>query len=854
MEKIPFVTYILFIIGFLFYIFSSFLIEGKLFNLYSKNDFNYEYYKKFWKDMTSVQRLFFSETYYQFLFNFTKELNRIKEGNSNKNIEMVITNITGNHINEYIKYLHVPSFLVSLIPKDSKKKISKKLLICSHFDGHNLTEGGTAYDDAINVVSMLGTIDALIKKNEKLDTQVDFLFDGAEEYGLVGAHIYADYLNKSKNESQKNEDYEYDYFNLEAMGGAPPFGFVIKSKNGNYRIQKALSKTRGSILLASNYIYATKFTSSSTDHVVFDEQKWRGGVSVFLGKGSVYHTKYDRIDKEEHLKIAGNQLLDFVLNYKSEGYNGDSIGYGIAPICIVLPILVMYITVPIIFLLSVAVIIYKERESIKLFLQDLLKEFLSFIIILCIFLIQGLLISFINSNSASANKVFVILSSFSGLFLFLLFQQIFNIKKWSRFRLILDSLIMIIFITTDLSVPFSLLTIFSILFYFFDNKIAKFIFGILQVLVMSLFFAFLLDVFMQYTVRFSDLLGNLVIFLFYFVFSYHISVSPLEFNEIDETKNICELVKDAFDAFKDKNEVEDKFKLLNSDNLNYNINDDINNNEVKKKAFINKFCNKKGIPLYLLIIYILYPLILLISLFLKSYPYSKNYTINGLFMQLIRDNNNSSLIFAPNKGYNYAKKNIKKSKFSKKFKEEKLKKYIDFGLDQKVFIYETNDTKIKSYYKTCNDVKPELNFSKIISWKNNSDGTYDFIFDFKIQNHSCIDSIYISIFCDDCIKKTNGKELIIDEKDKNNPIHFFDVLLKVGKEIIYDDNLPNFNIDTNFTLSTSSFKYMVLLNTMKNTETYQEFLNSFGEAACNMKSAIPSDTLYKYDGEFSIKN
>ena len=237
---------------------------------------------------------------------------------------MKINSIISNYTDDTRKFVNVPFVFVSLIPYGLEKTKTKKLLICSHFDGHNLTEGGTAYDNAINVVSMLGTIDALITKNKELNTIVDFLFDGFEEFGLIGAYQFVDYLkNKSKSNSTNEE---YDYLNLEAMGGEPPYAFVIKSNNGNYRIQKALSKTKGSILIASNYIYNTKFTSSSTDHVVFDQEGWKGGVSVFIGKGSVYHTKYDRIDKEEHLKINGNQLLDFVLNYEADGYNGDSIG------------------------------------------------------------------------------------------------------------------------------------------------------------------------------------------------------------------------------------------------------------------------------------------------------------------------------------------------------------------------------------------------------------------------------------------------------------------------------------------------------------------------------------------------
>ena len=60
-----------------------------------------------------------------------------------------------------------------------------------------------------------------------------------------------------------------------------------------------------------------------------------------------------------------------------------------------------------------------------------------------------------------------------GLFLFLIFQRILKIKKWSRFRLILDLILMMVFIKTDLVLPLLTLTILSTIFYFFDNKISK---------------------------------------------------------------------------------------------------------------------------------------------------------------------------------------------------------------------------------------------------------------------------------------------------------------------------------------------------------------------------------------------
>ena len=62
----------------------------------------------------------------------------------------------------------------------------------------------------------------------------------------------------------------------------------VKNGEGNFRVQKALSKTRGTILLSMNYLYDTGMIQSTTDHAVFNKQKWTGGVNVFLGKASVY--------------------------------------------------------------------------------------------------------------------------------------------------------------------------------------------------------------------------------------------------------------------------------------------------------------------------------------------------------------------------------------------------------------------------------------------------------------------------------------------------------------------------------------------------------------------------------------
>ena len=297
MPKVPYLSYILFTIGVLIYIFTYFLIKGDIFNLYSNNNYPYEQYSKFWEEMTSEQRLLLTPTYYQFYINLTNKIDEIYNNSKNDLINIEKLYLNSDIKTENTKYTKLPYVLVSLIPKN--KAIQKKLLICSHFDGHNLTSGGTAYDDAIHVVSMIGTIDALTSQKFELNTQIDFLFDGGEEFGLFGAYQYVDYLKNLTNIDIK--DY-YDYLNLESMGGSPPYAFVIKNLDGNYRIQKALSKTMGSILFSLDFIYNSGIIGSTTDHKVFNEQGWKGGVSVFLGKASAYHTKYDKIEKKRTFK------------------------------------------------------------------------------------------------------------------------------------------------------------------------------------------------------------------------------------------------------------------------------------------------------------------------------------------------------------------------------------------------------------------------------------------------------------------------------------------------------------------------------------------------------------------------
>ena len=160
---VPYHTYIVFAIGLIVYTFTLLLVNGNLFNFYSSNDFPTKEYFEFWKNMTSEQRLFLTETYYKFYIDLRQRILDIQKSNKNKNIDIESKFLNSSFINYYKQFDNVPYILVSLIPKN-KTDIKKKLLVASHFDGHNLTDGGTAYDDAIHTVTMLGVIDIISRR------------------------------------------------------------------------------------------------------------------------------------------------------------------------------------------------------------------------------------------------------------------------------------------------------------------------------------------------------------------------------------------------------------------------------------------------------------------------------------------------------------------------------------------------------------------------------------------------------------------------------------------------------------------------------------------------------------------
>ncbi len=803
--------FLIYLITISLYYFFQLLSEGKIIQMYSNNNFNDEKYIKLWKETTSYQRYTFSDSYYKFIQKIEILLTELKQSKKNPNIEIEIEKLINTTYNKSSsKYKNTPTIIVKLIPKNKNLTNKNKLLIAAHFDGHNLTEGGTAYDDQINIISMIGTIDALINNNYNINTQIDFLFDGLEELGLISVRAFVNIYNKSNT--------QYDYLNLEGMGSYTPYVYILKNNLGSKNIIKSLVKTKGTILLPLNFLYDRNITSSSTDCVVFNEQNWKGGMNVFIGLTSHYHSKYDKIYKDYHLSICGHQLLDFVINYFpfDDKENGNVFSYGISPFSLYVTDTFVYSFVPVVFI-GICVLIYifeikmKNENDENNFLNDIFKGFICIIIMIIFFILEGLLSYFFNPCSFGSNQFFVVLITFSGLCIFYIIQLIFKVKKWDLIRLLIDSFIMLICITNDLSLPFILNTIFSLLFYLVKNMYLRYIFAIIRIIIMSIFYSILVPLVMQFTTNLKGLFADIFLYVFFFLFTFHCSIFGFSIAYSDN-KIINHFSDDLKENLKpDNNITEDNKEKENKDEIN--LKDATNN---LYSIIINS-------------IIIVTPILILLIIIFKPYPYSEFYTIRGEFMEIFDENNKEvNLIFYPNKGVEYLKKLTKENK--------KLMYYenytTSFNKNGNAFMLNLTEEKFP-----CEINEKNINFS------NKENKLY---FKFDNINSTCISAIFIIIDCDKCVIEGNGKKYDYEKNEK------YIMRLRVGKKE-NEDIYTKREIDTIIKVNSTNYKIDIIFNSRIVNDNYLNFINSFGESAVTaQKSRSINDLLYIYHLNQSI--
>ena len=148
--------------------------------------------------------------------------------------------------------------------------------------------------------------------------------------------------------------------------------------------------------------------------------------------------------------------------------------------------------------------------------------------------------------------------------------------------------------------------------------------------------------------------------------------------------------------------------------------------------------------------------------------------------------------------------------------------------------------------------KPNLTqIIKSYTYEKIGDNIYNFTIYFDLSNSFYMDRIIFSIYCSNCVLEINGQKYEAYSPDSETKVR---IMIKKGKEKIEDWHLANITTKTNIILNTDKFDYILYLNTMKTSEDYLKFLDSFGEATCKFGSALLSDCFFTYKGSCTWNN
>ncbi|KAL9655041.1 hypothetical protein ABK040_008824 [Willaertia magna] len=242
----------------------------------------------------------------------------ISENKSNSFIaDLDIQNISNDVYLEMIdrkiftSYSNVTNVIVKLMPID-KRLQHDGLLLSAHFDSGVTSPG--FYDDGIPVVVMIETFSNIIQHLRKnkvaLKRPLIFLFNGAEEVGLLGSHAFLFHP------TFKNVKY---FLNLEAAGSGGKE--VLFQSNDLWLLKqfsKSLKRPNGNVIAQD--IFQTNIIPSQTDFLIFTTKGNLKGIDIsFYKNGYVYHTSLDSSYNYNSGSIQhmGTNVQSFVFHFSN---------------------------------------------------------------------------------------------------------------------------------------------------------------------------------------------------------------------------------------------------------------------------------------------------------------------------------------------------------------------------------------------------------------------------------------------------------------------------------------------------------------------------------------------------------
>ncbi|ODN00400.1 Endoplasmic reticulum metallopeptidase 1 [Orchesella cincta] len=198
----------------------------------------------------------------------------------------------------------IANVVAKLEPSNPSLQTNYSILVNCHFDTKPGSPGAT--DNMISCVTMLEVIRVLAGENPtSLRNSIVFLFNGAEELGLQGAHGFVKGYNASLGNSENAElGHRWSrnlktFINLEGAGGGGR-EILFQTGPGNSWTLKAYAKAAPYPygLAIAEEAFQIGLIPSDTDFRIFRDFGDLAGLDMaFIKNGWVYHTKWDRLSE-----------------------------------------------------------------------------------------------------------------------------------------------------------------------------------------------------------------------------------------------------------------------------------------------------------------------------------------------------------------------------------------------------------------------------------------------------------------------------------------------------------------------------------------------------------------------------
>lgn len=198
-------------------------------------------------------------------------------------------------------YSKIANVIAKLEPSSSSRLTNHSVLVNCHFDTKPGSPGAT--DDMISCATMLEIIRVLAaEKPTVLKNPIVFLFNGAEELGLQGAHGFVKGYESSLGNPENAElGHKWaknlkTFVNLEGAGGGGR-EILFQTGPGNSWTLEAYAKNApypyGTVI--AEEAFQIGLIPSDTDFRVFRDYSGLAGLDMaFIKNGWVYHTKWDK--------------------------------------------------------------------------------------------------------------------------------------------------------------------------------------------------------------------------------------------------------------------------------------------------------------------------------------------------------------------------------------------------------------------------------------------------------------------------------------------------------------------------------------------------------------------------------